>query len=223
VPKRSQEHLDARREQILEGARRAFARRGYAGATVAVLEQETGLSRGAIFNYFDSKWEIFHAIAERDNARGAEIWIEEGFSGLIRHVVELDPDWLGVYLELAQRLRTDAALRERWKQRNPEVELRLNERIEELQATGELRDDLTPDEIGSFLGIVLDGVVVQMGAGFPVDAELLLRMVQDVVAPTRSIRRGEDGPLRRRRTAPAQGDPPRERARPARRRGRPKS
>jgi AcrR family transcriptional regulator len=222
VPKRSQEHLDARREQILHGARRAFARHGYADATVAMLERETGLSRGAIFNDFPSKWEIFYAIAERDHARGAEIWLEEGFEGLLRHVVEQDPDWLGVYFEHARRLRTDAALRERWERRNPEVELRVAERMHELQAAGEIRDDLAPDEIGRFLGIILDGVVVQLSAGYPVGVEPLLELVQAAIAPARSIPRGEDGPRRRRRAAPAQGDPPREGARPARRRSRPK-
>ena len=33
MPKVTQEHLDARRTQILEGARRAFAEHGYDGAT----------------------------------------------------------------------------------------------------------------------------------------------------------------------------------------------
>lgn len=44
-------------EEILEAARRCFARHGYEGATVRPLEQESGLSRGAIFNYFASKEE----------------------------------------------------------------------------------------------------------------------------------------------------------------------
>jgi TetR/AcrR family transcriptional regulator, transcriptional repressor of aconitase len=183
VPKRSQEHLDARREQILHGARRAFARFGYEGATVAVLEQETGLSRGAIFNYFPSKWEIFYAIAQREHARASEIWLEEGFEGLLRHVVEQDPDWLGVYLEHVQRLRTDEALRRQWEQKDPDVERRLMDRMRELQAAGEVRGDLAPQEIAQFLGIVLDGVVLQISAGFPVDVEPVLRLVRDVVAP----------------------------------------
>ena len=54
MPKLSEVEKDARRERILEGARRCFARYGYEGATVVRLEQEIGLSRGAIFNWFDS-------------------------------------------------------------------------------------------------------------------------------------------------------------------------
>jgi len=67
VPKVSQEHLEARRAEILDGARRAFAEYGYDGATVARLEQATGLSRGAIFHYFSDKKELFVALAAEVN------------------------------------------------------------------------------------------------------------------------------------------------------------
>ena len=65
MPKVSREHVEARRAQILEGARRAFSRYGYEGATVARIEEETGLSRGAIFNYFDGKLDLFVAARAR--------------------------------------------------------------------------------------------------------------------------------------------------------------
>ena len=52
MPKVSREHVEARRAQILEGARRAFARFGYEGATVPRLEREIDLSHGAIFSYY---------------------------------------------------------------------------------------------------------------------------------------------------------------------------
>ena len=51
------------------GARRCFARHGYEGATVVRLEEEIGLSRGAIFNWFPSKQELFLALAAEDNER----------------------------------------------------------------------------------------------------------------------------------------------------------
>ena len=43
MPKVSPDHLRARRQQILDGARACFARHGYEGATVRVLEEEGGL------------------------------------------------------------------------------------------------------------------------------------------------------------------------------------
>ena len=62
MPKVSNEHKQRRREEILEAAQRVFARHGYEGATVRRLEDETGLSRGAIFSYFESKDALFVAV-----------------------------------------------------------------------------------------------------------------------------------------------------------------
>ena len=68
MPRVSQDQLDARREEILAGARACFARYGYEGATVRRLEEETGLSRGAIFHHFRDKESLFLAVAEDDAA-----------------------------------------------------------------------------------------------------------------------------------------------------------
>src|SRR5215510_815840 len=100
MPKISEERKSARRDQILEGARRCFAEYGYEGATVSKLENEIGLSRGAIFNYFPSKEDLFIELAVRDSARMSEIWINEGLEAVVREVMELDPAWLSVYLVL---------------------------------------------------------------------------------------------------------------------------
>ena len=64
MPKISEEQLEGRRGEILDAARRAFARHGYEGATVKVLEAESGLSRGAIFHHFRDKEALFLALAE---------------------------------------------------------------------------------------------------------------------------------------------------------------
>ena len=183
MPKRSEEHLEARRQQILDGARRTFATYGYEGATVAKLEEEIGLSRGAIFNYYPSKYELFFALAATQQARALEIWKEHGFEALLREIAEETPDWLGVYLELARRLRTDPALRERWKNRAPEEDRSALEHMQALQARGEIRDDLPPAAIGRFLGLVADGMALQTSAGFPVDVEPVLGLVRDAIAP----------------------------------------
>ena len=183
MPKRSAEHLQARRDQILGGARRAFARYGYEGATVARLEEETGLSRGAIFNYFPNKLELFVALATADEVRMFETWMEGGVEAVLRMIVDENPDWLGVYLENGRRLRTDAEFRERWKSRNPELEQRAHEWLAAKQARGEIRDDLPLEEIGRFFGLVADGVALHVSMGFPVDVEPVLALVQDAVAP----------------------------------------
>ncbi|MFJ4879551.1 TetR/AcrR family transcriptional regulator [Streptomyces sp. NPDC088745] len=59
----SQEHLDARRRQILDGATRCFARSGFHAASMQDVLREIGLSPGAVYRYFGSKDELITAIA----------------------------------------------------------------------------------------------------------------------------------------------------------------
>src|ERR671910_2887200 len=93
MPKVSSEHKQRRREEILEGAQRAFARHGYEGATVARLEEETGLSRGAIFNYFENKDALFVGVVAQSSDRLVEIWLQRGFRALLGAIVHEGPDW----------------------------------------------------------------------------------------------------------------------------------
>jgi AcrR family transcriptional regulator len=161
MPKVSAEHAQARREQILDGARRAFARWGYDGATVPRLEHEIGLSHGAIFNYFDSKLELFLSLAREDHERFHQLWHEQGFEGLARHIASADPAWLAIYLELHRRLRTDPELRKRW-------------RAEPFRPLSE-RD--------AFAHTILNGLVFARAAGAQIDVGPILRLAKKVLDP----------------------------------------
>ncbi len=183
MPKVSDAHRAERREQILAGARRAFSAWGYEGATVARLEESIGLSRGAIFSYYPSKWELFYALATVDQKRFGELWLELGFEGVVRHFGDEDPDWIGAYLEVGRMLRTDPALREQWQARNPDLHAQIVRHLEERRAEGADRSDLPLTSIGMFLGVVLDGLAVQRGAGFPIDVEGTLELVRSALTP----------------------------------------
>ncbi|MFE7519933.1 TetR/AcrR family transcriptional regulator [Streptomyces halstedii] len=60
----SQDHLDARRRQILAGAARCFARNGFHGTSIQDVLKEVGLSAGAVYRYFAGKDELIAAIAD---------------------------------------------------------------------------------------------------------------------------------------------------------------
>src|SRR5215831_20406034 len=99
MPKVSPEHLEARRKKILGGARRAFAEHGYEGATVARLEEATGLSRGAIFHYFENKNDLFVELAMEMNTRFGDLLLSEGVEGALREMAAESPEWLAVLIE----------------------------------------------------------------------------------------------------------------------------
>ena len=151
------------------------------------LEREIGLSRGAIFNYFDSKDDLFLALAARDAERLGTVWYEEGFLPVLRAVLEEDPAWLSVYLEIGRRLRTDESFRERYKQRAPEIDKRIEASVEQARENGQLRDDISLKTLGRLMSIVADGLAISVAAGFPVeDPEELLRVVEEIIRPRRA-------------------------------------
>jgi AcrR family transcriptional regulator len=61
MPKVSRQHQQAQRQRIVGGATRAFARDGYAAATIDQIGRELGLSKGSIYTYFASKEDLFVA------------------------------------------------------------------------------------------------------------------------------------------------------------------
>ena len=184
MPKISDSEKEARKERILEGARRCFARYGYEGATVVRLEQEIGLSRGAIFNWFESKEELFIQLAARDNDRLLGTLATEGASTIIRKLAEdEEPEWLAVYIEFGRRLRTDADLRARWEKiASDEARIGAQRWIDDGQRDGLLRSDVSSADIGRFLGLVLDGIAVQRALGWEAPpADLIVRLVGDAI------------------------------------------
>ncbi|WP_327693303.1 TetR/AcrR family transcriptional regulator [Streptomyces sp. NBC_00459] len=58
----SQEHLDARRRQILDGAALCFTRNGFHATSMQDVLKEVGLSAGAVYRYFSGKEELIAAI-----------------------------------------------------------------------------------------------------------------------------------------------------------------
>ena len=60
----TQEHIDARRRQILLAAMRMFGRKGLepGAATIEDIAKEAGLSKGAIYGYYKNKDDLLEAI-----------------------------------------------------------------------------------------------------------------------------------------------------------------
>lgn len=173
MPRVSQDHLDARRRQILDGARVCFARHGYEGATVRRLEEIIGLSRGAIFHHFKDKESLFLALAEDDATRMADVVAEQGLVQVMRNLLadrgDHPADWLGTRLEVSRRLRTDPEFRERWAQRSRLLTTATRERLLRKRQAGMLRDDIDVDVLTAFLELVLEGLVSHLAMALPAD------------------------------------------------------
>lgn len=183
MPRVSQDHLDARRRQILDAARACFGRHGYEGATVRRLEEEAGLSRGAIFHHFRDKDALFLAAAEDDAAEMAAVVAEHGLVQVMRDLLRgADPGWLGTQLEVSRRLRTDAEFRSRWAARSAAIETATQERLERQREAGVLRRDVDTKTLQRFLALALDGLVMHLATGMPADdLDPVLDLVEEAV------------------------------------------
>ncbi|MGW4352020.1 TetR/AcrR family transcriptional regulator [Nocardia sp. NPDC004582] len=188
MPKVSDDHLAARRSQILDGARSCFAEFGYEGATVRRLEEATGLSRGAIFHHFRDKDALFLALAQEDAGRMAEVAANQGLIQVMRDMLARpeDFDWLGTRLEIARRLRNDPEFRANWEERSEELTAATVARLERRKAAGALRDDVPTEVLLGYLDLVLDGLIARIASGH---AGKNLEAVLDLVEA--SIRRKE--------------------------------
>jgi AcrR family transcriptional regulator len=211
MPRVSQDQLDARRFEILAGARACFARYGYEGATVRRLETETGLSRGAIFHHFRDKESLFLAVAEDDAAAMVETVARNGLVQVMRDLLEragADPaageptvadkpgetddepagaesnvaGWLGTQLEVSRRLRTDAEFANRWSARVEAIAGATRDRLRRQYDAGVIRSDVDLDVLAQFLELAYDGLVLHLAMGRPrADLERVLDLVEAAV------------------------------------------
>ncbi|NEB01114.1 TetR/AcrR family transcriptional regulator [Streptomyces sp. SID13726] len=85
----SQEHLDARRRQILDGAAICFARGGFHATSMQDVLKEVDLSAGAVYRYFSGKEELIAAIVGEVLGQ-----VRDGFEEAARSTPPPTPDLL---------------------------------------------------------------------------------------------------------------------------------
>lgn len=73
MTKVTQAHVEARTASILEAAEKVFAEKGFAGATMADVAREAGISAGAIYRYFPSKEALIEALSREQRERNEAI------------------------------------------------------------------------------------------------------------------------------------------------------
>jgi AcrR family transcriptional regulator len=83
-PARGNGYPDATRDKLLEAAGRAFAERGFAGATIRDICKEAGANVAAVNYYFKDKLalytEVLHQVAQAKNVDGVRAALEQQVS-----------------------------------------------------------------------------------------------------------------------------------------------
>lgn len=148
------------REELLAAAKRVFARRGYAGASIADIAEEAGYSHGAVYSNFESKQDLFFALfAESTEDRVAVIkafFAAAGgtFAERVKALadestrqVHIDPDRFLLNLEFSIVAARDPGLRAKFADRIVAIPKAVAEIIAAEQREGRIRPDVDPMEL----------------------------------------------------------------------------
>jgi AcrR family transcriptional regulator len=196
MPKLTEAHFAARKEQILKAAFQCLARKGYSRLTVRDIAAEAGISVGTLYLHFDNKQGIVKALVERgrelDEAGLEGIPAEggplEALGAVFEFLIERldDPDeaaTVRVDVELWAEAIHRPAVKELFQDSQRYWLGRLSGLVEEAQKVGELPDSVDPAGLAQLL--------IAMFAGL----ELMKVMEPEVplgplVEPLRTLLRG---------------------------------
>lgn len=96
-----------RREQVLDAATRAFARRGFAATSLEDIAAEAGVTHVILYRHFASKAELYRAVLERACTRLADSVgtddFDEGSIALLVRAAAADPEGFRLLFRHAAR------------------------------------------------------------------------------------------------------------------------
>jgi AcrR family transcriptional regulator len=174
VPRVSEDHLTARREQILAAARACFLRNGMHSTSMQDLIREADLSVGAVYRYFKSKNEIINAIAESVagglTTRLTEIATREPALPLVDAMslvldaidAQLGPDGnFGLALQVWAEAALDPAIGEIVRQRYGGMRAAFDVLAKRAAAAGELPEGADLDGVAAALFGMIPGYALQ--------------------------------------------------------------
>lgn len=173
----SKDYKEQKKHEILESAHICFAKKGFESSTVDDICVQSGLSKGAIYNYFKSKDEIylelisqkteesFHKIKEALMVYQTSIEKMDYLFSMYDTPFPVDEAFLGeitVSLEFKIRSTRHHDLNEKLVERRHKYFVGLLAQIiEEGQKSGELKSNHSPKIYAELFWTMIDGLLVQ--------------------------------------------------------------
>ncbi|MEU6224976.1 TetR/AcrR family transcriptional regulator [Streptomyces sp. NPDC047042] len=208
----SQEHLDARRRQILDGAALCFARNGFHATSMQDVLKEVDLSAGAVYRYFSGKEELIAAIVtevlqevgnafetagEQNPPPPPDVIVGEVMGRMMGLRPGLTHEGAAIYPRLIVQVWGETL-------RDPELSKVLNSGyakirepwvllVERYQEAGMMRADVSAESVARTMIAAAQGFVAQMALFGAAPVEVLqdgLRGLMSMGAPVRSDESG---------------------------------
>ncbi len=175
APKVSEEHLEDRRNQILDAAVSTFSAKGFHQSTIEDIRLEAGLSRGAVYHYFKTKEDIIDGIRNRSQQKADDIFEEvakiEGAGSSLMNLIDatlanmvspqsIEANRLALFL-WAESLVNQRIMDGQMPAFTPYLDV-LAASVEEDQATGSLDPKLDPQAAARVIVGAMIGLQIQL-------------------------------------------------------------
>jgi len=173
MPKVTEAHLEARRQQILDAAAECFARKGFHHSTMHDICQMAELSPGAVYRYFASKDDIIAAMEEQGRQHNAAVI--EAITRERENTLDVLEGLVDVFFSKLEDIRDCAVHIELWAEAlsNPRIRKMVagiddsiraafvSKIVRYAQERGEINANLDADAVARVMMAFWDGLVLQ--------------------------------------------------------------
>ena len=166
-----------KRNQIIEAAARVFALKGYAGAAVADIAIQADIGKGTVYEYFDSKEDLFFAVFEwfqKKTEKAATVGISSLGGSAADRLKALNDSLMGLWDEIKDAFvlvmefwaaSSSTQMRQRFKsafkQLYDNYRHLVSDLIREGIKSGQFRSDIKPEAVAAALVGTWDALFLQ--------------------------------------------------------------
>ena len=198
MPKVSEAHVEARKEQIVNAAFLCFARKGFHPTTMQDICAEAHLSPGAVYRYFAGKEDIIQSACDEAQAAQdvgfiAEALAEPDTRAMFRGLAaaffsRFDDEAADVYnrasLQLWAEMAVNDRVRESFSRNHAAIRAALSEVVREAQGRGDIDRGLEPGAVAGAMMALYDGFRLQKAMDPTIDTSDYVRVAEALLSGT---------------------------------------
>ncbi|MGF9905672.1 TetR family transcriptional regulator [Brevibacillus porteri] len=173
APKVSDEYKIKKKIELLQAAKRVFIKKGYTRATMQDVMDEAGVSRGALYAYFDNLELLYLELLQFEDQQDVQVFTpiagETSWQQVTKWVYKQQVEIEKIEQTLSQaNSEFFLSLKDQQKQQSyPYITTRYEKMVDVLTAffahgtaTGEFKPQLPPEAIARYLISVIDGLML---------------------------------------------------------------